>query len=222
MQKQQQQQQQHEEEEQEYGLTLFIYAMGVMATTHWILQVVIAVTWTSRLKDTLSEMYNYLTWNSAQFVARTFSTLSQIHVFSCFSSKHVIKPEDNIRHDKAVHALIPFYMLSLLSIFLNSLIGTYTGKIENWIGCAELNIAFVGLHNIGAAFHLGFCLHLFVHFSLLNNDLKNSNKFFALHQQTGRRPTQTRCQEIAQENNDDDGDNDDGDNINVPLLPQPC
>lgn len=175
----------------EYGLELFVFTMGVVAITYWIFQCVTVITWTTRLmNDSDLEIYKHFIWNSAQFAARALSTFSQIQMFTLTTEDTVC---EEFQNDNTVYALVPFYMLSLLSIFVNSVIGSYSGRIDKWMECAPFNIFFVGLHNIGAAFHLGFCLHLFVHFLLLNNKLRISRPEFP---QSRRRGSKTSNDEV--------------------------
>ena len=137
---------------------------------YWIFKSGMVLTWAFRLADKSLSTYGYLVWNSAKYVTRILSTLSQMHTFVCLDIEVITIQE--VRDSRTVHTFVPLYMLSLLAIFLSSIIGTYTGTIETWIMMARMNQGFDVLYHIGGPFHLGFCLHVFVHFFILSTNLK--------------------------------------------------
>ena len=77
--------------------------------------------------------------------------------------------------------LLPTLMLSLLSVFIMTVIDSYSGFIEVLIEESNLDTALNTLFKAGEPIHLGFCLHVFLHFFIIHNNMKNFKKNKEVH-----------------------------------------
>ena len=148
--------------------------MGVYGLTFWLLKTCITIIWASRAKQMHNEQeqYAYLAWNAAKYLFRSLSIISQLFLFT--KTDRVSCCSIEMKSKRKNHFLIPFIMISLLAIFINSVIDSYGGYTEDLIPQANLNNIVKVVYNSGSVLHLAFCLHMFLYFFIINSHMSSS------------------------------------------------
>ena len=100
------------------------------------------------------------------------SLLFQLYIF--VKADPFIGCRNNVKAKTISYFTIPALMLSLLSIFIMAVIDSYSGIIEGLVSNAGLSMALMALLKAGEPIHLGFCLHLFLHFFIINNNMNTT------------------------------------------------
>ncbi|KXJ19148.1 hypothetical protein AC249_AIPGENE11814 [Exaiptasia diaphana] len=77
---------------------------------------------------------------------------------------------------KIHHLLVPAMMLTLLSIFLGCVIDQYNGKVEHLIKNSNIDPALLGFFEGAAPIHLGFTLHMFLHFYIMKRKMTTNQQ----------------------------------------------
>ena len=144
--------------------------MGVVALVFWILKCSLTILLAVRISTFHIEMSKYIAWSSTKFVVRIAGVLFQLFFF--FRITPLFGYRESIRKRRISYMLLPCIMLSQLAVFINSVIDTYSYVIEDFVQCADLRGIMLIVYIVGNPLHLGFCLHVFFHLVIINNNLR--------------------------------------------------
>lgn len=148
--------------------------MGVVGFLFWVIKSGLNVTWTTMTNRFAAERLDYLHWSAAKNSFRTIGILFQLYIF--MKSDPLIDCRFEVRNNALNFFLLPALMLSLLSVFTMTVIDSYSGFIEVLIENSGLNVVLSTLLKAGEPIHLGFCLHVFLHFFIINQNMRNFKK----------------------------------------------
>ena len=145
--------------------------MGVFSIIFWCLKGSLTIFWLARAKSVggNQEQYAYLLWNAIKFSFRPFSIIFEIYLFSNTDAISCTSPE--IKRRKGNHFIIPCIMLSFLAVFVNSVVDAYSGYIEGLVKQANLITVLSVVYKCGSPIYLGFCLHMFLYFLIMNSKM---------------------------------------------------
>lgn len=144
--------------------------MGFFGAAFWLLKGSMIAIWYAHMpSDFIIDMntsHQYLIWTSIKCFVRAIGVFFQVYFFVNINSsfgrqREVIKNRWNFFY-------VPTMMVSLFSIFFNSVIDGYGGFVEENVKAANLCTIVSTLYRAGAPIHLGFCIHIFLHFFIIN------------------------------------------------------
>ncbi|XP_057302352.1 uncharacterized protein LOC130636597 [Hydractinia symbiolongicarpus] len=180
------------EEEHVQGVDILMVGMGLFALAFWCLKCGMVSVWTVRCAQIKNwNDVHYFTWNAVKYGSRIISLIFQIYLF--FKADVKSSCSVSMKRRKKSYFLVPLLMLSFLAVFLASIISFCNGKIEEKARSANLPILFQIVYTTGPPLHLGFCLHLFFHFLIINGKLKSPV--------VGRRPSRRHYKPIRRNSN---------------------
>ena len=165
------------------AVDLLVTIMGVFAVLYWLFRATVVGTWAKHNIATDDREMSYFTWNSSKYAFRTLSTGFLVFMFTNIARD--IHEFEAVYQNRRVHLLLPLFWLTIIAIYINSIIATYNGKIEKDFSSEVPSIGFQILYQAGGPIHLGFCLHVCVHFGyivkalwagLVRNDQMNQNQ----------------------------------------------
>ena len=139
--------------------------MGMFSILYWLFRFCVVGTWAVSLTD--DHLKSYTSWNTAKYGLRMLSTAFLVFIFT--SIPRNIPDNNHVAQSSLLHFLMPLYWFVLLASYASSIIATYSGQIESWIMVLypNLSIGFQILYQAGGPIHLGFSLHVVVHFAYI-------------------------------------------------------
>lgn len=146
--------------------------MGVVGLAFWILKFSLILILLPRLPaDTEPRVIEYLTWINIKNGVRIISLPFQLYFFCRITNSFGCR--EIIRNKKISYFLLPCLMLSQLSIFVNSAIDNYSYLVEKYVDHLNLSRSMEALYEMGEPLYLGFVLHVFFRFLIINNNLRS-------------------------------------------------
>ena len=140
--------------------------MGLFALLYWVFRTTVIADWAIRHKNISNKaLENYFIWNCSKYFLKIFSTGFLVFMFTNVARHvHVI---EEVYQNKRIHKLLPAFFLTIFAGYVNSIIATYNGNIEKQFSTFSSSIGFKILYQAGGPIHLGFCLHVSVHFGYI-------------------------------------------------------
>lgn len=156
--------------------------MGVFSIAFWLLKAFIITIWRIKIPENILNMYlakfqtdsSYLIWQAVKCIMRALFINLQIVLFMKIDSS--IGRHRKIFEDKWNHLFLPVIITGLLSIFINSLSDSFSGFVEQNVRISGFSSVVRILYNSGMPIHLGFCIHLFMHFLIIYNRMRKAVK----------------------------------------------
>ena len=152
------------------GVDLLVGLMGIIALAFWVLKCALTTSMMVQFYSSDKDKFHYLAWSLAKFAVRIAGVLFQLFFF--FRITPSFGYRENIRKRGISYMLLSCIMLSQLAVFINSVIDTYNFVVEECVKEINISLIMSTLYEIGAPLHLGFCLHVFFHLLIINNNLK--------------------------------------------------
>ncbi|XP_031571752.1 uncharacterized protein LOC116305891 [Actinia tenebrosa] len=151
------------------AIDVMIGFMGAIGFVYRIMKTSFCLIWSSQARG---ELQTYLIWNSSKEAARAISVVFQLYVFVKVGP-HFCQEARNQRRS-ICHLLVPAVMLGLLSTFISCTIDQYHGQIEYLINHSQLDPSMTSFFNAAAPIHLGFSLHMFLHFYIIKRKMRRT------------------------------------------------
>ncbi|XP_057293890.1 uncharacterized protein LOC130622446 [Hydractinia symbiolongicarpus] len=152
------------------AVDIMVAVMGITGFVFWVIKTILNAVWAIKIIGLTSEQLEYLEWSVAKNGLRSVGILFQLYFF--IKSDPFIGCRKNVKKNALSYLILPALMLSLLSVFIMTVIDSYTGIVEGLIEHSGISEATMALLKAGEPIHLGFCLHLFLHFFIINNNMR--------------------------------------------------
>ncbi|XP_032239948.2 uncharacterized protein LOC116619350 [Nematostella vectensis] len=195
------------------AIDVMVGFMGAVGFVFWFMKSLFCLLWSYRYSSRRHaediKMQYYLAWTTAKDFFRAVGMLFQMHFFVKMGPHFCAEPRN--QHRRSCHLLVPAIMLALLSIFLSSVIDQYNGKVEHLIQDAHLDPAVMAFFEAAAPIHLGFCLHMFLHFFIIKRKMSELEYVHPGHSFRIDHVTSS----VAGDDNKDENEN----NERQPLVP---
>lgn len=149
------------------AMDVMVGFLGTISFVFWFMKAVFCSVWTvehSHQRD--YSTYCYLAWTSAKDFVRALGILFQLHFFIKMGPNFCLSREPC--RSRIKHVLVPAILLVLLSLFIAAVIDQYDGVVEQLFAKAPLPQIIRVYFNVAAPIHLVFCLHMFLHFFIIN------------------------------------------------------
>ena len=141
--------------------------MGGVGFTFWIIKSFLTSSILSYYKNT--DLYQYLAFTNIKNCIRAVGVLFQLYMYMRVSPKICSKQKNK---KKIVnHFLVPALMLTLLAVFVSAVVDQYHGKVEKILSEAKLSSSVKFFLQAGGPIHLGFGLHMFLHFLIVRRKM---------------------------------------------------
>lgn len=143
--------------------------MGIVGIAYWLLKCSLIIL-IIRNVSISSYQIEYFRWMSVKYIFRIISLLFQLVFFGSIPAS--IGTVAHIQNQNISYYLLPCLMLSQLSVFVNAAIDSYSYLIQERIEPLHLDNSMFSLYNMGEPLYLGFALHVFFRFLIINIDLR--------------------------------------------------
>ena len=153
------------------AIDVMVGFMGAVGFVYWVMKACFCFLWSFNSITTPVEesSHPYFVWTSIKDAARSIGMLFQMYFFMKMGPNYCTQPRNISR--KIHHLLVPAMMLALLSIFVGCVIDQYNGKVEHLIKHSNIDPALLGFFEGAAPIHLGFTLHMFLHFYIMKRKM---------------------------------------------------
>lgn len=207
------------------GIDVMVAMMGLFGVAFWILKGSIIAIWSVQVPNEHLEMEfqkeglmhlrpEYLVWQGIKCFVRAIGVAFQVYFFVNINSSYG-RRSDVIRN-RWNFFYVPVMTVSLFAIFINSVMDEYGGIVEHSVKRAGLCAIVSALYHAGGPIHLGFCIHLFLHFMIIKQRMDKAVE--QLREATSHRrrntrrlltsvleePTRRRAENSDEEDDDDD------------------
>lgn len=153
------------------AIDVMIGLMGAVGFVYRVMKASFCIIWASEARG---ELQSYLFWNSSKEATRAISVVFQLYLFVKVGP-HFCQEARN-RRRSICHLLVPAVMLGLLSTFISCIIDQYYGEVEYLINHSQLDPSMTSFFNAAAPIHLGFSLHMFLHFYIIKRKMRRTTE----------------------------------------------
>ena len=143
--------------------------MGVTGFIFWFIKTLLNAVWVNNISNLSPDQTSYLKFSCAKNLMRFIGILFQLFLF--IKADPFIGCRENIRMKRVSYFILPALMLSLLSVFVMSVIDSYSGIVEGLIANSGISETLMILLKAGEPIHLGFTLHVFLHFYIIHENM---------------------------------------------------
>ena len=157
------------------GAHIMVTLMGVVGVVFWIIRSSLTCIMATRMISH-GPTFNYLCWISTTNIVRTTGVIFQLFFYFRIAPSTGLRVE--ICERSISHLLLPLMMLCQLSVFVNTVIDSYSYVVETFVDEVGLNAVTSVAYKVGEPLHLGFCLHIFFHLMVVNNNLRRCMQHF--------------------------------------------
>ena len=171
------------------GVDVMVAMMGIVGFLFWIMLSIFSATWAIVIQNLSPEYFELLKWSCAKNFLRSLGILFQLYIF--MKSDPYIGCRNNMRKRKLIYFILPALTLSLLAVFIMAVIDTHSEVIELLIDNSKINHVLMVLLKAGEPLYLGFCLHLFLHFLIINNNMRKEKELLRNEGRETVRPTKS-------------------------------
>ena len=141
--------------------------MGLVGLVYWALRTSVSFIITVRMYE--EQVFNHLVWITAINTIRIIGIPFQIFFFVRITPEFC--SHEKVRNNKMTYLLVPCVLLGFMSVFVNTVINNHS-ILEHYVHEADLSVVMTVVCKMGEPLHLGFCLHMFFHFLIVNNTLR--------------------------------------------------
>ena len=175
------------------GIDATVGIMGGIAFTFWVLKALLTVNLTFIHRQ--SPHYNYMIMTSTKNCFRAANAIFLSYLFVRVPSNICAI---RVNRSKIInHFLLPALTLSILVVFGSAIADEYNGTCEKLLEHAKVDSAVRFFLKAGAPIHLGFCLHMCLHFLIIRGSMTTAKariKYTSEHNDT---PEDERSNTIA-------------------------
>ena len=150
------------------AIDVMVCFMGTIGFVFWVVKASYCGLWASEISNN-HELRDYLTWTTVKnlFYATTF--LFQLIFFMKMGPHYGCDRESS--QQKGKHFYVVVVMMALLSLLISFVVDEYYGHVESLLHKANLSKTMLAFLQAAAPIHLGFSLHMFLHFFIMNRRL---------------------------------------------------
>ena len=150
------------------AIDVMVGFMGVVGFVFWFLKASFCSVWASRLSIG-NTLYGDLVWTATKDSFYGIGVLFQLYFFYKTGPRFCCQPEN--RNHKYNHLFVPVIMLSLLALCVSCIVDEYSSEVEKLISGAQFSQALSTFLKAAAPIHLGFALHMFLHFYIMKRKM---------------------------------------------------
>ena len=163
--------------------------LGGVGFIFWVLKSFLTLKLTLAIKYAIdARLHTYLAWTAAKFSFRATGMLFQLYMFMRVPPNICARRANRGR--LANHFLVPTLLLSLMALFISSVVDEYHGDVEKLLEKASLDPSIRFLLAAGGPMELGFCLHMCLHFLIIRHAMVTARAHITYHPEESSAPEQ--------------------------------
>ena len=151
------------------AIDVMVCFMGTIGFIYWFVKASYCGLWASKYSSTDSEFHEYLTWTTLKNFIYAITILFQLNFFVKMGP-HYGCDRGNSRQ-RAKHFYVTTIMMALLSLLISFVVDEYNGRVEKLLDQAHISSTMSAFLQAAAPIHLGFSLHMFLHFFIMHRRL---------------------------------------------------
>ena len=150
------------------AIDVMVCFMGTIGFVFWFVKASYCGLWASKISNH-HELHDYLTWTTLKNFFYATTILFQLQFFVKMGPHYGCDRESS--QQKAKHFYVVVLMMGLLSLLISFVIDEYNGHVESLLHKANLSKTMSAFLQAAAPIQLGFSLHMFLHFFIMNRRL---------------------------------------------------
>ena len=150
------------------AIDVMVCFMGTIGSLFWVLKASYCTLWVSKISNN-HELHDYLAWTTVKNVFYATTFFFQLQFFVTMGPHYGCDSENS--RQKAKHFYVVMVMMGLLSLLISFVVDEYYGHVESLLHKANLSTTMSAFLQAAAPIHLGFSLHMFLHFFIMNRRL---------------------------------------------------
>ena len=181
------------------AIDIMVCFMGTIGFVFWFMKASYCGVWAFKFAASgNTELSEYLTWTTLKIYSYAITVVFQLYFF--------VKMGPHFGYDQERSRLSAkqFYvctiMMALLSLVVSFVVDEYNGPVEKLLGRANISNAMSAFLQAAGPIHLGFSLHMFLHFFIMNRRLAQF-QYKWRHRQTQNSQNSRHCSESSTERN---------------------
>jgi len=151
------------------AIDVMVCFMGAIGFIYWFVKASYCGLWATKYSSTDVEFHQYLTWTTLKDFIYAITILFQLNFFVKMGPHYGCDRENS--RQKAKHFYVTTVMMALLSLLISFVVDEYNGRVENLLDQAHISKTMLAFLQVAAPIHLGFSLHMFLHFFIMNRRL---------------------------------------------------
>ena len=153
------------------AIDVMVGFMGVVGFVFWFLKASFCSFVASKYFQTSHKelLYADLVWTAVKDSFYGVGVLFQLYFFYKVGPHFCCQPENRL--NKYNHLFVPVIMLSLLALCVSCIVDEYSSEVEKLISGAQFSQALSTFLKAAAPIHLGFALHMFLHFYIMKRKM---------------------------------------------------
>ena len=150
------------------AIDVMVCFMGTIGFVFWFVKASYCGLWASKISNN-HELRDYLTWTTLKNFFYATTILFQLQFFVKMGPHYGCDRESS--QQKAKHFYLVMVMMGLLSLLISFVVDEYNGHVDSLLHKANLSKTMSAFFQAAAPIHLGFSLHMFLHFFIMNRRL---------------------------------------------------
>ena len=150
------------------AIDVMVCFMGTIGFVFWFVKASYCGLWASKISNN-HELQDYLTWTTVKNFFYATTIVFQLQFFVKMGPHYGCDRESS--QQKAKHFYVVVVMMALLSLLISFVVDEYNGHVESLLHKANLSKTMLAFLQAAAPIHLGFSLHMFLHFLIMNRRL---------------------------------------------------
>ena len=151
------------------AIDVMVCFMGAIGFIFWFVKASYCGLWASKYSSSDTEFHQYLTWTALKNFIYAITVIFQIYFFVKMGPHYGCDRESS--RQRAKHFYVTTVMMALLSLLISFVVDEYNGRVEKLLDQAHISKTMSAFLRAAAPIHLGFSLHMFLHFFIMNRRL---------------------------------------------------
>lgn len=151
------------------AIDVMVCFMGAIGFIYWFVKASYCGLWAAKYSSMDRELHIYLTWTALKNFTYAITILFQLNFFVNMGPHYGCDRESS--RQKAKHFYVTTVMMALLSLVISFVVDEYNGRVENLLDQAHISQTMSAFLKAAAPIHLGFSLHMFLHFFIMSRRL---------------------------------------------------
>ena len=151
------------------AIDVMVCFMGTIGFVYWFIKASYCGLWAAKYSSTDTDFHQYLTWTTLKNFVYAITILFQLNFFVKMGPNFGCDEESS--RQKTKHFYVTTIMMALFSLLISFVVDEYSGRVEKLLDQAHISKTMSAFLQAAAPIHLGFSLHMFLHFFIMNRRL---------------------------------------------------
>lgn len=181
------------------AIDIMVCFMGTIGFVFWFMKASYCCLWAFKFAaSSNTELSEYLVWTTLKDFSYAITVIFQLYFFVKMG------PHFGCDQERSRLSAKQFYvctiMMALLSLVISFVVDEYNGQVEELLDRANISNPMSTFLQAAGPIHLGFSLHMFLHFFIMNRRLAQF-QYNWRHRQTQNSQNSQHCSESSTERN---------------------